>query len=80
VGAAVQISHRLPAGFGRALEDLAKQAFVHATSEALLVGAAVVFVASALVARYMPATSPAAEHAHAPATSVDRPTPARSEA
>jgi MFS family permease len=57
IGAAVQISSRLPGSIGTDLAHAAKVAFVDATSEALLIGAAVVFIASILVARYMPAAA-----------------------
>jgi EmrB/QacA subfamily drug resistance transporter len=81
VGAAVQISHNIPAGLGTPLEEVAKAAFVAATSEALLIAAGVVFVAAALVGRYMPALSaiPGTAPAHG-TPGADQPAPARSEA
>jgi EmrB/QacA subfamily drug resistance transporter len=57
VGAAVQVSQSLPAGLGTSLQAAAKSAFVGATSEAMLIAAGVVFLAAALVARYMPSAS-----------------------
>ncbi len=47
------------------LGGAARSAFVEASSEAMLVAAAVVFVAAALVARYMPAGSAVPEPAPA---------------
>jgi hypothetical protein len=48
-------------------------AFVDATSEALLIGAGVVFIASILVARYMPAAAaiPGTASAHGSPTADD---------
>jgi MFS transporter, DHA2 family, integral membrane protein len=80
VGAAVQISQSLPGNLGPSLEAAAKSAFVGATSEALLIAAGVVFVAAALVARYMPAVHVhelAPEH---PVRDADAARPVRSEA
>jgi Na+/melibiose symporter-like transporter len=73
VGAAVQISTRLPGEIGTSLAHAAKVAFVDATSEALLIGAGVVFIASILVARYMPAAAaiPGTASAHGSPTADD---------
>ncbi len=78
VGAAVEAARSLPPGVGETLQRVAKGAFVDASTEALLIGAGVVFVAAALVARYMPGAEPATASAHRPST-PDQTAPAPSE-
>jgi EmrB/QacA subfamily drug resistance transporter len=58
VGAAVQVSARLPGGIGPQLARAARSAFVDAMGVALLVSAGVAFLASFLVGRYLPAGAP----------------------
>jgi EmrB/QacA subfamily drug resistance transporter len=54
VGAAVQIGGEVGGPAGAAIADAARTAFVDAMGIALVIGAVVTFVASALVGRYLP--------------------------